>query len=153
MTPDTPEHHEMPLTLVFSPEPLADPEDADATETIVIVQPSAREEGRIFLGSNPFGKAVGCHLLPEDALRVRDHLNKLLLEPGDDAPLPPEGAPGSFMQRRAADIARAAAPAVEGRIIRPKRRKRLKLSAPQFRLEFKWGAFEALLVRLGKRGS
>lgn len=155
----TPEHREMPLTLAFSPEKIGGKPEDDQLQPIVLVQPSAEEEGRIFIGVNPFGKAVGCHVLPEDAARIRDHLAKLLLEPSDapydeDAPLPPEPDEGSFMERRGADIAKAAA--ATQRFRRPRRLQRaregVRRALPQFRLEFKWGSFEALLIRVRKSG-
>lgn len=158
MTPDQPA---MPLTLEFTPENLyQDEETAEILEGIVLVQPSRKEEGRIFVGVNPFGKNVGCHLLPEEARRVRDHLNILLLEPSDEK-----------IEEVSEDVA-AAVEANKARIWTPEqllaykqrreapraprfiagRRTLAKLPRPQFRLEFKWGAFEALLVRLNKRG-
>jgi len=145
----------MPLTLEFTPENLyQDEETAEILEGIVLVQPSRKEEGRIFIGVNPFGKNVGCHLLPEEARRVRDHLNILLLEP--DAEDVTEKADAAVEAHKARIWTPEQLLAYKQRREAPRfiagRRTLAKLPRPQFRLEFKWGAFEALLVRLNKRG-
>jgi hypothetical protein len=159
---DTPEHREIPLTLAFKPDDGKgdDPEyRAAGYEGICIAQPSMEEEGRIFVGVNPYGKPVGVHMLPEDAQRLRDHLSKLLLEP--DALPVDEGAgatgeewtPEELLAYRARQEVPARAQRPRDRVTgvthtRKLPRPSLRKLLPQFRIEFKLGRFEALIVRL-----
>jgi hypothetical protein len=157
VTDETPEHREIPLTLAFKPDDGKgdDPEyRAAGYEGIAIVQPSMEEEGRIFMGVNPFGKPVGVHMLPEDAERIRDHLSLLLLDKPDE-----EESPESLQSRidRAVERVKASQPAPTSELRQSdrvtgvtRRRRRRSFPKPQFRVEFKWGAFEAILARLGK---
>ena len=151
---------DMPLTLHFEPEPINDGRPEMPFKPIVVVQPSRDEEGRIFIGVNPFGKNVGCHLLPDEARRIRDHLNKLLLEDEVDISdavsvaveegkkTTPETAwtPEQLLEwKRKRD---------QGASKRPRRAPLARFKrpqGPQFRLEFKWGKLEAIVARLSGR--
>lgn len=151
-----PERSQMPLTLEFTPDWHTEDEiEGEILDGIVLVQPSRGEEGRIFVGVNPFGKRVGCHLLPEEARRVRDHLNVLLLEP--------DAAVTETHEEATAKIEGGAKPAAGAwtpeQLLAWKQKRdaavpvrRLRLPRPQFKIEFKWGSFEALIVRLNRRG-
>lgn len=164
MTPETPEHREIPLTLAFKPDDGKgdDPSYRDAGyEGIAIVQPSMEQEGRIFMGVNPFGKPVGVHMLPEDAQRVRDHLSMLLLEPepeseSDDAPESLQSRIDRAVARTKAQTTSSPEEALQAlqdtaatlRRRQEKPKRRLNFPKPQFRFEFKFGRFEALIVRV-----
>ena len=151
----TPAPAEIPLTLTFTPEDsILDETTGESLEGIVIAQPSRKEEGMLYLGVNPFGKTVGCHLLPEEARRLRDHLNILLLEPSDaTADLDAAVAEAKAAQPSESAWTPEQLLAYKQRRETPSRHIKLpKIPKPQFRLEFKWGSFEALIVRLSRRG-
>lgn len=123
-----------PLTLEFTPE-IPDDETSHS-DPLVVCEPSFRHSGAIFLGAHPLGPThrLGVHLAPEEARRVRDHLNKLLMEP--TAPRDPthveSGRPPlleRLKQRRALRKAR--------------RRKRFL-----FRTEFQIGDIQGVIGRL-----
>jgi hypothetical protein len=160
---ETPEHREIPLTLAFKPDD-GKGDDSDyrqaGYEAIAIVQPSMEEEGRIFVGINPFGKPVGVHMLPDEARRVRDHLSKLLLEPEavEEVARETRETPESLQSRIDRAVERAKAPTPEQTLAsaqrapsRPRRARVPRVTRfprPQFRVEFKWGRFEAILARV-----
>lgn len=156
---DAPDHREIPLTLAFKPDNLRDDDPNYDYEAIALVQPSMEEEGRIFVGINPFGKAVGVHMLPEDARRVRDHLSKLLLEPE------PEPDAESVEDRIKRALERKEAPVVlrphehtlspeqaliaAGATSAPRVAARRRLfPSLQFHIEYRWGKLQGILARL-----
>ena len=68
-----------PLTLEYVPV-VPDEEEAKGVKPLIVAEPSFSYPGTIFVGVHPFGKRLGCHLLPGDAERLRNHLSKLLME-------------------------------------------------------------------------
>jgi hypothetical protein len=165
VTPETPPHREIPLTLAFKPDDGKSDDSAyrqAGYEAIAIVQPSMEEEGRIFVGINPVGKNMGVHMLPEDARRVRDHLSKLLLEPeaepDAETALPLGGAPPlpeSVQERIARAIERAKTsdePTPEQVLAAGAKKVRIPRvplpPGPQWRLEWRWGKLQGIFARL-----
>lgn len=157
MTEDTPEHRELPLTLAFKPDNLKGDDPEYDFEAVAIVQPSMEEEGRIFVGVNPFGKAVGVHMLPEEARRVRDHLSKLLLEPEAVEEVARETTETQESVQARIDRAVERAKERTGRaptltpeqILAHKARKpSRRFPRPQFRFEFRWGKLQGIFARL-----
>lgn len=152
----------MPLTLAFEPENMENPNVPDEWKPIVLIQPSAEEAGRIFAGINPFGKAVGVHLLPEEAARVRDHLSKLLLEPDKVAEAAP-AAPNhidriaaelrsdepriDWSEKIAAAAQRATARTPEQTLTRASAKRTKAGRWFQFRLEFHIGRAQGIIAR------
>jgi hypothetical protein len=154
VTPDTPEHRDIPLTLAFTPDNIKDDDPEYPYSATAIVQPSMEQEGRIFVGVNPFGKPVGVHMLPEEARKIRDHLSLLLLEPpGETEGSPEEDAAVESVESR---IARAKARAAAGPT--PEEILAAAQSAPAarwprfpsllFRFEYRWGKFQGIISRL-----
>ena len=121
-----------PLTLEYEPEGLDDDTDA---KPFIVIEPSFQHHGRIFIGIHPMGKRFGCHLLPEDAQRVRDHLSKLLMT---EPPALPEGEAVDWKQRIEAAAQRA-------QTTKPKRRRKLKRPKLAFRFEFALGRFQGVV--------
>ena len=145
MTPT--EEPRTPLTLEYVPEGL---EDDQHSKPVIIIEPSFQHPGRIFVGVHPFGKRLGCHLLPEDAQRIRNHLGKLLMESGGEEL--PASAP-DWAQRIEAAAKRAQAGGQRTgrtRLINfVKRPKRPRWKKPLlFRLEFRVGNVEGVVGRL-----
>jgi hypothetical protein len=157
VTPDTPEYRDMPLTLAFAPEQIDDEESP--LSPLVLIQPSMEEEGRIFIGVNPFGKAVGCHVLPDEARRIRDHLSKLLLDSPEDAS---ERVQAAVEAQKAKVWTRDELEAYRERrrlaAVEPtpqpskKRRhgRKIKLTIPglHFRIEFRFGKLQGIVARV-----
>lgn len=125
-----------PLTLEFAPE-IPDDETSHSAP-IVVCEPSFRHAGAIFLGAHPLGPThrLGVHLAPDEARRVRDHLNKLLMEPGEprDPTYVESGRPS--MVTRAVERYRR-------RRLRRKGRKRFV-----FRTEFQIGDIQGVIGRM-----
>lgn len=143
----------MPLTLAFEPDNMDNPGIPDEFKPIVLVQPSMEEAGRIFAGINPFGKAVGVHLLPEEAKRVRDHLSKLLLEPDEVAAAykertldVPEGESMESRMARAIQRAREREATPEEKLAGVTKKKAKKRWF-QFKLELKIGRMQGVFLR------
>jgi hypothetical protein len=132
VTPASPEQR-TPLTLEFTPDNLDDPTAPEGAVPIVVCEPSFQAGGRIFLGVNPVGARLGVHMLPAEVAKLRDHLNKLLMEPPGDAPSPGTGEP---IQSR---IDRAVERIKNERAKRPGRF--------QFRFEFRAGKIQGVVGR------
>jgi hypothetical protein len=160
---ETPKHKEMPLTLAFTPEHKSFNTPESWTGT-VIVQPSAEEPGCIFTSIQPTGQPMGVHLSPDEARLVRDHLSKLLLEPEEpqEAESVQQRVERAVQRRKAQALAErgidAATPeqklarVVGNARVTPSRLTRLRrqIPRPRFKLEFKWGALEAIIARIPK---
>jgi hypothetical protein len=135
-----PEYRDMPLTLAFEPENMS---GRSEWTPIVIVQPSAEEAGRIFAGINPVGQPIGCHLLPDEARMIRDHLSKLLLEPEEVAEAGSAAAAMQKAEEPPVDWSERVAQAGQ----RAKAVKPPKSRWFQFKLEFKIGPTQGLIAR------
>jgi hypothetical protein len=127
VTPDQPTP-QTPLTLEYFPETAS--EDPDEGQPVIIAEPSFKYDGRVFVGVQPLGRRIGCHLAPADAKKLRDHLSKLLLEP-----VPPEAEePHPDWQKRIEAAAQRA----------QKRQIRLRLPV-KFRFEFELGSIQGVI--------
>lgn len=113
-----------PLSLEFTPDDLGELDG----QGIVRAEPSVQEDGRIFITVFPQETAYGCHMVPDEVKRLRDHLSTLLLDPsGGDEPPVADKSP----QERWEERINAAVDRVKSQ--KPKRRK------GHFRLEFQVG--------------
>jgi hypothetical protein len=129
-----------PLTLEYSPE-APDEESAEGSAPVIIVEPSFRHPGTIFIGIHPFGKRLGVHLMPADAERVRNHLSKLLMEEG---PTPEESAgEGVDWTERIEQAAKRQI--AEKRAEKTKKKRRRRRKPLQFRLEFSVGKVQGII--------
>ena len=130
------EEQRTPLTLEYTPD-APEEERNNGVLPVVVCEPSFRYPGTIFLGVHPFGKRLGCHLLPADAERLRNHLSKLLMDPGPPIEGDPESQEGIDWGERIEQAARTRRPSPT---VKKKRRKRL-----QFRLEFALGRVKGVV--------
>ena len=131
-----------PLTLEYAPD-APEEEQSQGVLPVIVVEPSFRYPGTIFMGIHPFGKRLGCHLLPADAERVRNHLSKLLMDPG--APVEagdPEQQGGVDWSKR---IEQAAVRQIAAKRQAEKPKKRRRRRPLQFRLEFSLGKVQGVV--------
>jgi hypothetical protein len=124
-----------PLTLEYAPD--SPEEELEAgLRPVIVIEPSFKYAGMIYIGVHPFGKRLGCHILPADAERVRNHLSKLLMDAND---APAEGDPET---QRSVDWSQRIEQAAERAVKRPTRRRRKPFL---FRFEFALGRVQGVI--------